>query len=72
LIENGHDYLDSLLFEVIRRSCSDYQTSTIEQAFELTAVSYQAFKNEIQSAADFADGRGAMLLRKAEVVDTRK
>lgn len=66
LIENGHDYLDSLLFEVIRRSCSDYQTSTIEQAFELTAVSYQAFKNEIQSAADFVGGRGALLLRKAE------
>lgn len=66
LIENGHDYLDSILFEVIRRSCSGYQTSTIEQAFELTSVAYQCLKNEIQEAADFTGERGIMLVRKTD------
>lgn len=65
LIENGHDYLDSVLFEVIRRSCSDYQTSTIEQVFELTSVSYKALKVEMQAVTLFEGELGTILVRRA-------
>lgn len=62
LIENGHDYLDAILFEVIRRSCSGYQSRTIEQAFELTSVSYQCLKKGIQLTENFPGNRGAILV----------
>jgi len=67
LIENGHDYLDSIMFEVIRCSCSDYQTTTIEQTFELTEISYLALRRVIAEVGGFAEGRGVQLVRTGTI-----
>lgn len=67
LIENGHDYLDAVIFEVIRRSCSDYQAITIEQSFELTAVSYDCLKREIKRSVDFSGNKGLILVGKTGI-----
>ncbi|UYC12338.1 hypothetical protein [Xanthomonas sp. CFBP 8445] len=63
LIENGHDYLDSITFELIRAACSDYQMRTIEQTFELTSIAYRKFRESIKNAPDFSDGRATILGR---------
>jgi len=62
LIENGHDYLDSVMFEVIKSSCGDCQTVTIAQVFELTAVAYRKKRADIATSADFGDNRALILV----------
>lgn len=62
LIENGHDYLDSIMFGVIKSSCSDYKISTIEQSFELTSVLYRKLISEISSCESFGEDRARILV----------
>lgn len=47
LVTNGHDYLDQVVFDVIRVCSGEYSTRTIEQAFELGSVFYRNYKNSI-------------------------
>lgn len=49
LVENGHDYLDILLLEIMKLACGDYRTSTLEQAFDLATIKYEKFKNQLQT-----------------------
>lgn len=51
LVENGHDYLDVIVFELMKVSCGDYSATTIEQIFEIGKIRYQAF---LRSLADSA------------------
>lgn len=44
LIENGHDYLDLVLNEVMQHSCETYKVQTLEQAFELQRLLLQRFE----------------------------
>lgn len=43
LVENGHDYLDTIIFEVMRISCGAYSATTIEQVFEIAKIRHQDF-----------------------------
>jgi hypothetical protein len=43
LVENGHDYLDQIMFDVMKLSCGEYRTFTLEQAFELSRIRHQRF-----------------------------
>jgi hypothetical protein len=45
LIENGHDYLDLVLNEVMQHSCETYKIQTLEQAFELQKLLLQRFES---------------------------
>ncbi len=53
LIENGHDYLDQILFDVMKLSCGEYRASSLEQAFELAKVRYQRFFTELENVTAF-------------------
>lgn len=47
LVENGHAYLDLIVFEVMKISCGDYSASTLEQVFEIGKIQYQAFARRL-------------------------
>lgn len=53
LIENGHDYLDQVLFDVMRLSCGEYRAKSLEQAFELAKIRYQKFKKRLSAVGEF-------------------
>lgn len=56
LVENGHDYLDLIMFEIMKLSCGDYRASTLEQAFEISAIRYEGFKKQLSAVIDFDSG----------------
>lgn len=51
IIENGHDYLDQVMFEIMKMACGDFHVMTIAQAFELAYIRYQAFTSKLKNAA---------------------
>lgn len=51
LVENGHDYLDSIVFEVMRISCGPYSASSLEQVFEIAKIRHLHFMRKIASDA---------------------
>lgn len=51
LVENGHDYLDLIVFEIMKISCGDYSASTLEQAFEIGRIQYQTFRRQLGEGA---------------------
>lgn len=53
LVENGHDYLDLILFEVMKFACGDYRANTLEQAFDLAAIKYEKFRKTLESTTAF-------------------
>jgi hypothetical protein len=53
LIENGHDYLDQILFDVMKLSCGEYRASSLEQAFELAKVRHQRFNAHLEAVTVF-------------------
>ena len=53
LIENGHDYLDLVLNEVLEHSCSEYRVETIEQAFELERLLMEQFSEALDNSSTF-------------------
>lgn len=53
LIENGHDYLDLTLNEIVERSCSGYNVETLEQAFELEKLLWQGMHTALSQAGTF-------------------
>lgn len=53
LIENGHDYLDLVLNEVMERSCGEYQVETLEQTFELQKLLLERFESALTSLDSF-------------------
>ncbi|KRA35833.1 hypothetical protein ASD68_05495 [Rhodanobacter sp. Root627] len=61
LVTNGHDYLDQVVFDVIRVCSGKYKARTIEQAFELGSAFYQRYTSSI-STADFNDANDVLSL----------
>jgi hypothetical protein len=53
LIENGHDYLDQIIFDVMKLTCGEYRTSTLEQAFELSKIRYKRFMDQLSAITAF-------------------
>lgn len=64
LIENGHDYLDQILFEVIKMSTGEYKIRTFEQAFELARLKYSVFSKKLNSLEKFDSNNVSFLLRE--------
>ncbi|MBO0613792.1 hypothetical protein [Thiothrix fructosivorans] len=48
LIENGHDYLDQMMFGIMLFSCGEYRVSTLEQAFELAKIKQIKFDRKLE------------------------
>lgn len=61
LIENGHDYLDQILFDVMKLSCGEYRVRTLEQAFELAKIRYQNYLAKLSACRSFEEGNFAFL-----------
>jgi hypothetical protein len=53
LIENGHDYLDLILNEIMNLSCGSYHVETLEQAFELEKLLAQRYEKLLSDADSF-------------------
>jgi hypothetical protein len=53
LIENGHDYLDQILFDVMKLSCGEYRTFSLEQTFELAKIKHQKFLGQLKNIQKF-------------------
>jgi len=52
LIENGHDYLDQMMEGVMRYSCGDYKTQTLEQVFELANIREIQFERTLSAITE--------------------
>lgn len=44
LIENGHNYLDQVLSQIMLSSCGDYRLGSLDQVFEFTKIRYERFE----------------------------
>lgn len=53
LIENGHDYLDVVLSEILDYSCSPYRIATLGQVFELQAMLVREYERKLASIETF-------------------
>ncbi len=53
LVENAHDYLDQIVFEVMKLSCGDYRASTLDQVFELAKVRYGRLVSDLSNVKEF-------------------
>jgi len=62
LIENGHDYLDQVLFDIMRMSCNEYRVKTLEQAFEIVKVRFQKFNNTLSEIDEFDENNTKFIL----------
>jgi hypothetical protein len=49
LIENAHDYLDSMILEILELSCSAKRISTFRQAFELFHLQHNHYEKSIKA-----------------------
>lgn len=61
LVENTHDYVDQMMFEVMKLSCGDYRASTLEDAFELAKVRYGRFVWQLGQLTKFSAANCAFL-----------
>jgi hypothetical protein len=62
LIENGHDYLDQVLFDVMQMSCGEYRVKSIDQAFELAKIRYLKFKKQLADVEQFDQSNAGFLV----------
>ncbi|HEY3431170.1 MAG TPA: hypothetical protein VGK09_01355 [Rhodocyclaceae bacterium] len=62
LVENGHHYLDLIVFEVMRLSCGDYRASTLEQIFEIAKVRYTVFSKKLSEIDTFTSDNCEILI----------
>jgi hypothetical protein len=53
LIENAHDYLDSMLNEIAEASCSSMRISSFKQAFELFRIQHIGYERQLRKCNDF-------------------
>jgi hypothetical protein len=61
LIENGHDYLDQMMEGVMRYSCGDYKTQTLEQVFEFAKIKEIQFEQRLSSITEMNEQSIAFL-----------
>ena len=61
LIENGHEYLDQIMFVVMKLSCGEYQVRSLEQAFELAKIRHESFTRKLAGVEEFSTDNYAFL-----------
>jgi len=64
LIENGHDYLDQIMFDVMRLSCGEYRVKSLEQAFELAKIRHRRFQKSLSEITEFDETNTGFLIDK--------
>lgn len=62
LVENGHHYLDLIVFEIMRLSCGDYRANSLEQIFELAKVRYGVFTKKLSEIESFTSDNCDILI----------
>ena len=65
LIENGHDYLDLVLNEIMERSCGEYQVETLEQTCELQKLLRERCDNDLSALKSFDSSNVHLLYQDA-------
>lgn len=55
LIENGHDYLDITMSEIIKMTCGDMNVENFDQAFELSKIRHKKMMETLQGLNDFSE-----------------
>jgi ferritin-like metal-binding protein YciE len=68
LVENGHDYLDSIVFEVMRISCGPYSATSIEQVFEIAKIRYKDFARKLADEGPLTSSNCEFLLGQQRTV----
>lgn len=68
LIENGHEYLDQVIFDLIKMMCGEYRTDTIEQAFEIAKVINIKFRRQLSEIKEFSAGNNSFLIDKGPAI----
>jgi hypothetical protein len=62
LIENGHNYLDQIMSQVMLSSCGDYKLHNLDQVFEFTKIRYERFEKLLAGTETFTDENVNFLL----------
>ncbi|WP_136416324.1 hypothetical protein [Herbaspirillum sp. ST 5-3] len=62
LIENGHNYLDQVMSQVMLASCGEYNLNSLDQVFEFTKIRYERFGKQLAAIETFADENVEFLL----------
>jgi hypothetical protein len=70
LIENGHDYLDQILFDVMKMCCGEYRATTLEQAFELGKLRHQRFRRTLSGLKSFDGGSYVFLCEERDSLES--
>jgi len=53
LIENSHDYLDSMVFAVLEASCSAKRIASFKQAFEMFRIQFIGYEKKLRDTEAF-------------------
>lgn len=53
LVENAHDYFDQIIFDIMRMSCGEYRSSTLDDVFELVKIRYAKFTATLAGISEF-------------------
>jgi hypothetical protein len=62
LVENGHAYLDAIIFEIMRISCGPYAAETLEQVFDIAKIRYVHFAKLITGETPLTSDNCGFLL----------
>jgi hypothetical protein len=54
LIENGHDYLDMVLDEILDHSCGPRRAETLDEAFAMESILFEKFRAKIGKTTQFS------------------
>jgi len=63
LIENGHEYLDQIIFGIIHISCNRYKANSLEQAFEIGNIKLIKYMRDLKGISVFDSENTMILLR---------
>lgn len=62
LIENGHNYLDQIMSQVMLASCGNYRLTSLDQAFEFAKIRYERFERLLAGTNKFTEENVNFLL----------
>ncbi|ANO50437.1 hypothetical protein [Woeseia oceani] len=64
LIENGHEYLDLVLEEIMELTCGEYNVPSLEQVFEIERLHIQRYEATLHAADTFSGADCDFLYRQ--------
>lgn len=70
LIENGHNYLDQIVTQVMLASCGNYRLTSLDQAFEFAKIRYERFERLLAGTNKFTEENVNFLLGNQAFTNT--